>query len=408
MKQVFSCLSLIALLTAVNLCASPLNMDACRFKGEDDQTYLELYLEFPRYSITHTADSSGRHGALTFTADITSGNILLASDKWRINDIIDKPGEFDSLQKIVDIRVYKLPPDSYNIKVTVVDDLSGAKWEKALQVEIDGFQDDELTASDIELAGYLLPAGIMEKYDRGEFALVPSPNLVFGRYRPYFYYYMEIYPPGGGREEHKLTLQRAIVTEINGFQFTAATFPEVVFSGKSEPFADVDSVSLEGLPTGGYTLVMQIVSGEEDTTVCRKRFWIMRSDLERAIIQPVDSAASFDSSSVEKEFQDVQILLRKDEIRHVTDMTPADKARFLNLFWRRYDDDTSTPEVPFREEFRQRITEADRRWDNYRSAGHKTDRGRIYVLHGEPDNRETHTFEISAKPYEIWTYDHLD
>jgi hypothetical protein len=40
--------------------------------------------------------------------------------------------------------------------------------------------------------------------------------------------------------------------------------------------------------------------------------------------------------------------------------------------------------------------------------GWETDRGRIYVLYGEPTDIERHPFEINSKPYEVWYYDHLN
>ncbi len=408
MLKALSTLLLILLLSAGNVIASPLNIDACRFRGEDDNVFLELYLEIPRCLIVHLSDSSGWSGTVSFTTDITSEGILLARDSWRISDLIKEPGDIDSLQKIVDVRVYKLTPGWYKLDVTAVDSISQKNWTESLQVEVVEFSKDKLTASDIELAGYLLPAGIMDKYDRGEFTLVPTPNLVFGRHRPYFFYYMEIYPPGVGEAEYDLTIQRAIMTEINDSQYMIETLPDIVHSNRSEAFADVDSVSLEGLPTGSYTLVLQVLSSKEDTTLSAKRFWVMRPDLVSRTLIPAESTSTYDSLSIEREFRAIDILLSNSEIKRARMMTVADKARFLNVFWRRYDDDKSTPEVPFRDEFRQRVAEADRRWDNFRSAGHKTDRGRVYVLHGKPDNREIHPLEISTKPYEIWTYDRVE
>ncbi len=408
MRKALSAFLLIALLSAGNVIASPLNLDACRFKGEDDNVFLELYMEIPRCLIVHLADSSGWRGAVSFTTDITSEGILLARDSWRINDLIKESGDIDTLQKIVDVRIYKLNPGYYKLDVTAVDSISQKNWKESLQVEISDFPEDRLTVSDIELAGYLLPAGIMEKYDRGEFTLVPTPNLVFGRHRPYFFYYMEIYPPGSGEKEYDLTIQRAIMTEINDFRYTVETLEEVVHSNRSEAFADVDSVSLEGLPTGSYTLVLRVVSSKKDTTISAKHFWVMRPDIGSRTLIPVESTFTYDSLSIEREFQEIDILLSNSEVKRSRMMTTADKARFLSVFWRRYDDDKSTPEVPFRDEFRQRVAEADRMWDNFRSAGHKTDRGRVYVLHGEPDNREIHTLEVSTKPYEIWTYDRVE
>ena len=38
------------------------------------------------------------------------------------------------------------------------------------------------------------------------------------------------------------------------------------------------------------------------------------------------------------------------------------------------------------------------------SPGWKSDRGRIYIVHGPPDEIERHPMDIGLKPYEIWYY----
>lgn len=40
----------------------------------------------------------------------------------------------------------------------------------------------------------------------------------------------------------------------------------------------------------------------------------------------------------------------------------------------------------------------------YGRQGWETDRGKVYILFGEPDEIENHPFEIDMKPYEIWYY----
>ena len=385
-----------------------INIDYCRFRAEDGEAYLEMYIEIPRLEVQHVTDSSGWYGAVRFTVGISSDSVLLAKDNWRIGDVITDPNKVDSLQKIIDVRTYKLTPGVYEIAITAVDSFSQRSWDEFLNVDIESFPNDRLTLSDIEIAGYLLPPGLIDKYDRGEYGLIPSPNLVFGRKRPYFYYYLEIYPPLESKGKYELSLQRMIFTDIGGKQFLVESLPEVVFDQESNAFADVDSVSLNGLASGSYTFAVQVVSSHGDTVLQAKRFWIMRPDLQVVGIERFEDDVVVDRESVEAEFQEIQILLNKDEIKRTEEMSTIEKARFLNVFWRRYDDNKSTSEVPFRQEFRARIAEAEHRWKNYWKPGYKTDMGRIFVLHGEPDHKEIHPLELNTKPYEIWTYDRLE
>ena len=400
--------SIMTLVFMASVAHAGINIDYCRFKAEDGDAYLEIYLEIPRLEVLHVADSAGWYGSVRFAVDISSERELLATDNWRIGDRITDISSTDSLQKIVDLRTYKLSPGIYDITLTAIDSLSRRTWNESFAIDISDFLENRLTVSDIEIANYLLPAGLIEKYDRSNFALIPAPNLVFGAQKPYFYYYLEIYPPADISSKYEFTIQRMILSNIGGKQFAVESLPELTFEQEQASFADVDSVSLAGLQSGSYTFAIQVVSSRGDTATQSKRFWIMRPDLIAAGIEQVDDEIRVDSAEVEQEFKEIQILIDNDENRRAETMSVRDKALFLNAFWRRYDDDKSTPEIPFREEFRSRVTEADRRWQNYRKPGYKTDMGRIFVLHGEPDYKEIHPLDANAKPYEVWTYDHLE
>src|SRR3979411_2465123 len=90
--------------------------------------------------------------------------------------------------------------------------------------------------------------------------------------------------------------------------------------------------------------------------------------------------------------------LEKDVLYIITDeerkafkklQTDDERERFIEEFWRRRDPDPDTDENEFREEYYERIAYAN---EHYASGipGWKTDRGRIYIMYGKPDEREAH------------------
>ena len=56
-----------------------------------------------------------------------------------------------------------------------------------------------------------------------------------------------------------------------------------------------------------------------------------------------------------------------------------------------------------RSEYLQRIAAADQLFSAFKKGGWRTDRGRVFVLYGKPDEFERHPSN-AAKPYEIWHY----
>jgi GWxTD domain-containing protein len=99
--------------------------------------------------------------------------------------------------------------------------------------------------------------------------------------------------------------------------------------------------------------------------------------------------------------------------------TDDERERFIEEFWRRRDPDPDTDENEFREEYYERIAYAN---EHYASGipGWKTDRGRIYITWGKPDEVESHpsggtynreSYEgggsTSTYPFEKWFYRYL-
>ena len=99
--------------------------------------------------------------------------------------------------------------------------------------------------------------------------------------------------------------------------------------------------------------------------------------------------------------------------------TDDERERFIEEFWRRRDPDPDTDENEFKEEYYERIAYAN---EHFASGipGWKSDRGRIWIMYGKPDERETHPMggsydrpsyegggNTTTYPFEIWFYRYI-
>jgi GWxTD domain-containing protein len=100
--------------------------------------------------------------------------------------------------------------------------------------------------------------------------------------------------------------------------------------------------------------------------------------------------------------------------------TDEEREQFIEQFWLRRDPTPDTVENEFKEEHYRRIAYSN---ENFASGipGWKTDRGRIYITYGPPDEKETHpsggTYErptdegggtTSTFPFEQWRYRYIE
>ncbi len=380
--------------------AGDFNIDLCRFKGSNGKTILELYVSLSRPALLHHKTPDDWVGILDFIALISSDSIGLASDTWHLRDFVESPDKIASGQLIIDARIYELTAGNYSFKVTATDSLSGSQWIEEKSIMVSTFDDSKLSLSDIEIAGRLFSVDPGNIYDRGGIGLLPNPSRLFGYPNLYFFYYIEIYPPGNAESESDFLVTRHI---LNGRQERVLDLPDRIRTGGPDYFVDIDSVSLETLPQGSYTLQIGI-SGEDGSKVSRQtRFFVNRRDM---ISEPVPFIA--DSQAVIEELNAIAFLLKPGQQEVLSKMALAEKAAFLKEFWKRHGGDISGGVKTLREVFKERIQTADELFSNSRDPGHRTERGRIYVLYGKPGLQERHPLDQDAKPYEVWIYDQVE
>src|SRR5258708_939612 len=119
--------------------------------------------------------------------------------------------------------------------------------------------------------------------------------------------------------------------------------------------------------------------------------------------------------------EEVPYIISDDERRAFLELgTAEEREQFIEIYWRSRNPDPESPLNPVREEHYRRLAYAH---ENFAPgvAGRKTDRGRIYIIWGPPDEIEAHpsggTFDrpleqgggtTSTYPWELWRYRRLE
>jgi GWxTD domain-containing protein len=105
--------------------------------------------------------------------------------------------------------------------------------------------------------------------------------------------------------------------------------------------------------------------------------------------------------------------------------TDAQRDQFIEQFWQRRDPTPGTRENEYKEEHYRRIAYANEHFTSSlpapAGAGWRTDRGRIYIMYGKPDEIESHPSggkydrpiqegggTITTFPFEIWRYAYIE
>jgi GWxTD domain-containing protein len=140
----------------------------------------------------------------------------------------------------------------------------------------------------------------------------------------------------------------------------------------------------------------------------------MRTKLAAILVLAVCLAAACAAARLEwtlspphREFlSQVRYLISKKERRTFLNLPAAERDAFIGEFWKNRDPDPDTEENEFRDRYFNRIEEANRLFKATGAPGWLQDRGRIYILLGPPEERETYPRGRSLydPPYEVWYY----
>jgi len=89
--------------------------------------------------------------------------------------------------------------------------------------------------------------------------------------------------------------------------------------------------------------------------------------------------------------------------------TDEERNKFIKQFWERRDPNPGSSENAFKTEHYRRIAYANEHFAAIGLPGWKTDRGRIYIIFGPPDEIESHpSGEGATPPSEAWLYRHIE
>jgi len=171
--------------------------------------------------------------------------------------------------------------------------------------------------------------------------------------------------------------------------------------------------AVRAIPTGRSPLWIE---GEGDSMprgVARLRLSLFNlHDTARALAS-VERDVAFEGSGMSVAFGEEEMGRRIAQLRYVATgaemeeirggTTLAERQRRYVEFWHPLDPTPRTARNEAMEQYQRRVDEANVRFRGY-AQGWLTDRGRVYILYGMPDNVQTDPWRADGRPVETWNY----
>lgn len=246
---------------------------------------------------------------------------------------------------------------------------------------------------------------------KGQMGIAADPYVVADPEAPNLAYYLEVY-----RRSEVLAADRAVgvIRRPDGAEVVRTKLAAFEEDAGSRPIAG--QLSLAGLPPGDY--VMDVELEVNDSLVTRSRRFGMAPPMTAETVErsPLGSRLrdyffSLSDEELAELFDPITIWLGSGKDRELyTSLTPDGKRNFLTEYFESVAPKMLGEGQPPLELYLQRVRRVQERFGEKagrsEQAGSFTDRGRIYMLRGEPDDRLTRAFpNDNAPPYEIWSYE---
>ncbi len=128
-----------------------------------------------------------------------------------------------------------------------------------------------------------------------------------------------------------------------------------------------------------------------------------------AVNIPIDIDRPFylDEKTWQLKVNQLEYIATPNELHQLRRAKLEERDSLWKAFWKRYDPTPNTEYNEKEHEYFERVAYADEHFA-FGDKGWRSDRGRIYIKFGPPDEIQSRPYELSTKPYEIWFYYRLN
>jgi GWxTD domain-containing protein len=319
--------------------------------------------------------------------------------------------------RVIDALQALMRPGIYSVKLTVEDinsrldgeEFTGKFGQRQIKVEIPDFSDQsEIQLSTIELAHNIemldvsdtLNVNPLHKSDR---YIVPNPSGIFINTDSLMYFYAEIYNLKFGDEISRDYYVNYMIKDVAGN--VVADYGKRKYFKPGTSAIISSAIDISDLREGRFTFFLEVEDGEDGSSFqASKRFQLIYETFELA---PAVSEAQFSEEDAELMKKVMHYYATKQEKDLYENADLEGKKEIIKSFWSRRDPSPDTRYNEFKEEAFRRFQYANQKYSVNlidKEDGWKTDRGRVYMLYGEPDEIEFRPSSMELEPFERWLY----
>ncbi len=391
----------------------PINADYTSFSASDSNAYIEVYVSVFRGNLQFSPLPDGQFKAQFSThLSVQKGSEIVQKLDHDYESQTADTSRAAGLNQFIDVFTLQLPYGTYSATVRLEDKNSGRSGEYQLDL-ITHQPEQGIYFSQVELCTEIKSDDSPSLFHKNGLRVVPNARRSYDFLQPLLYFYVELnnlpYQPGTSAQytvSYNISDASGKIIRDGGSKdkpVTAATQ------------AEINGLNVIALPAGIYYLNIQATESVSHKTVtANKKFRVYKPDKnkkpEQEIIPEIaDVLLSLSDEEIKQEFSYVSYLANPAEKKVWKGLTEIiSKQKFLTEFWKRRAELVQLPLEIYREKYLRNIEYVNANFGSSQRQGWMTDRGRVFLLYGAPNEIERNASTMDRVPFDIWHFYNLE
>ncbi|MFC2094114.1 GWxTD domain-containing protein [Bacteroidota bacterium] len=389
--------------------------DYAQFGYDSTSNYVEFYYSFNQSSLTiiNTDTIDYTEGILHITIEDTLTGELQVDKDWLISHIIND--SLNSNKSLVGVIGFLLNEGTYKCEIIGRDKIDTEKQRSIAEIfEVNPFYKLGMSMGDIQLASNIVQESnnVSSIFYKNSFEIMPIPTSTFGENQPVLFYYTELYNIKA-QVDGKLRIDKHVINSKG--QVVNQKSKSISRSLGSR--VEVGTVMTYKLPTDTYTLALSLIDSAANYGVSSsKKFFVYNPSVEYVDTFKTESSnivlgmfGVMSDEELDDFFAKSRYVASEQEIEKYENLTTESAKRlYLTNFWKARDEDPSDDMNQYLKNYLRRIEESNNKYKTISKEGWKTDRGRAYLVYGQPSDIDRYPNQTDSRPYEIWYYNDIE
>ena len=394
-------------------------MDICRFTDLENNPYIESYISIDGGTVRFVPTGKNKYQGtvnvfFTIQRNASADSAYIYADRFNLLSLetADTSATSRLAQPFRMLKRVSLATGKYKIRVEVADanDKNSSPAIFVNELEISPALTDEVSMSEIEYVSATAKATKEDMFTKNGIEILPFVTNGLYVDKEQMSIYAEIY-----HANKTFTGDYYVRTQIKKDNKLLPGYSKVVKKATSEADIYTETFDIKKLPSGtAYFVEMQLLNDKNQVIKSvAKRFDVVNIKLAQNLALKADNTGIFDKYTDDELKYNIRTLYHTSSGPEIdlskTLQTRQDRINYLYSYWeKRVQAGMGNSIAILWELHRNKVEYCNQNFKSALRQGWETDRGRVTMRYGKPQNIERYPSESTLLPYEVWRYDRLD